>query len=164
MTQYVLDSARTRIGFVAAHRVGPKVRGLFAVAEGAFQVDRTNPAASTGWLKVRMDSVETGDARRDAQLRQEFFGVASYPEMSFVATGVTPTGADRFEVAGDLTIRGTTHPLTVPVSVTDAGDTLHLQASRAINRHTWRANWNALTTALVRPAVELDLSLTATRA
>ena len=164
MTEYVFDAERTRIGFVAAHRVGGKVRGRFSSFEGALQVDRADPARSTGWrLTVQMSSVETGNDRRDDQLRRDFFGAPTYPAMTFVSTTITQTGPGFFEVTGNLTIRGTTRPLAVPLELTDADDVLHLKASRTINRHAWQANWNPITTALVRPDVQLDLELTATR-
>lgn len=160
---YVLDGERTRIGFVAAHRVGGKVHGQFTTFEGALRVDATDPSASTGWLTVQLESVDTGNHRRDEQLRQDFFGTSTHPAMTFVATAVVPTGPDHFDVTGDLTIRGTTHLVTIPVALTTTPNQLVLKASHSINRHTWNANWNRLTTALVRPQVALDLSLTATR-
>jgi len=164
MTDYVLDADRTRIGFVAAHRVGGKVHGHFATFEGAVKVEAADPSASSGWLTVQMASVDTGNRRRDDQLRQDFFSAPTYPAMTFVATTITPKGLGSFEVTGDLTIRGTTSPLTVPLEVSDTGDELRFTGSRTINRHTWNANWNSFTTALVRPDVVLDLDVTARRA
>jgi polyisoprenoid-binding protein YceI len=149
---YVLDGERTQIGFVAAHRVGGKVHGRFTAFEGAFRVDTADPAASTGWLSVQMDSVDTGNDRRDA-----------HQAMTFVATAVVPTGPQRVDVTGNLTIRGTTHPVTIPFALTKSPNQLVLKASHPINRHTWNANANRLTTALVHPDVALALSLTATR-
>jgi polyisoprenoid-binding protein YceI len=160
---YVLDGERTQIGFVAAHRVGGKVHGRFTAFEGAFRVDTADPASSTGWLSVQMDSVDTGNDRRDAHLRRDFFGTPTYPAMTFVATAVVPTGPQRVDVTGNLTIRGTTHPVTIPFALTKSPSQLVLKASHPINRHTWNANANRLTTALVHPDVALALSLTATR-
>jgi polyisoprenoid-binding protein YceI len=160
---YALDGERTRIGFVAAHRVGGKVRGHFSAFEGGLRVDTADPASSTGWLTVQMESVDTGNDRRDAQLRRDFFGTPTYPVMTFVATAVVPTEPQRVDVTGDLTIRGTTHPVTIPFALTETPDQLVLKASHPLNRHTWNANWNRLTTALVHPQVALALSLTATR-
>ncbi|TCC04262.1 YceI family protein [Kribbella soli] len=155
---YVLDGELTRIGFVAAHRVGGKVHGRFTTFEGAFRVDG---AASTGWLTVQLDSVDTGNPRRDAQLRQDFFGTSTYPAMTFVATTVVQTGPQRLDVTGDLTIRGATHPITIPFTLTETPNELRLQTSHTLNRHTWNANWNRLTTALIHPNVALDLAITA---
>lgn len=69
----------------------------------------------------------------------------------------------RYDVTGDLTIRGTTRSLTVPFELSAAGDDLRFTASLTIDRHAWNANWNAFTTALVRVDVQLDLDVLATR-
>ncbi|WP_427886084.1 YceI family protein [Kribbella sp. GL6] len=156
MPEYVLDQNRSRIGFVAAHRIGSRVRGRFDTFEGAL-----DPAA--GWVTVQLDSVNTGNTRRDDQLRKDFFGTATYPEMTFVTTEITPQGTDRYDVTGELTLRGTTHPLTVPFVLTQTADEAHLTATAKLNRHTWQANWNTFTTALVHPEVLIDLDVTATR-
>jgi polyisoprenoid-binding protein YceI len=167
--EYVLDGERTRIGFVAAHRVGGRVRGRFDAFEGAVRLDSADPAASDGWLSVRMESVDTGDRRRDAQLRKDFFGTAVHPAMTFVTTRIEPVSSGRYDVTGELTIRGTTRELTVPFELADsgdladAGDDVRFTASVTIDRHAWNANWNAFTSALVRPDVVLDLDVTATR-
>ncbi|MBB5981194.1 YceI family protein [Kribbella solani] len=79
------------------------------------------------------------------------------------ATPTHLTDVQHFVVSGDLTIRGTTHPITIPLTVTKLGPDLHFHATTTLNRHTWHANWNPLTTALVHPHVTLTLDLLATR-
>jgi polyisoprenoid-binding protein YceI len=157
---YVLDADRTRIGFVAAHRVGGRVHGRFASFEGAVRFDASAPHA---WLTVQLDSIDTGNPRRDAQLRKDFLDTTTHPTLTFVTTHVTETADRQYDVTGDLTIRGATHPLIVPFELAEAGDNLRFTASLTLNRHTWHANWNTFTTALVRPAVALDLDVLATR-
>lgn len=160
---YVLDAERTRIGFVARHRIGSKVRGLFTVFEGAVQLDGDDPAGSCAWLMIQADSIETGNLRRDAQLCKDFLATAAYPTITFVSTEVEQTGGTTFAVTGDLTIRGVTHSVTVPFELTGTEGDVTFQAAQTINRMHWRVNWNAATTVLVSPDVTLDLQLTATR-
>ncbi|MFF0338370.1 YceI family protein [Kribbella sp. NPDC004875] len=152
--EHELDGERTRIGFLAAHRVGSKVRGRFAEFDGAVRLDSADPAASSAWLTVRTDSVDTGDRRRDAQLRKDFFGAAAYPVMTFVSTDVAQVSARRYDVTGELTIRGTTRAVTVPFELTEAG---RFTAALTVDRHDWNVNWNLFTTALVRADVVLEL-------
>jgi polyisoprenoid-binding protein YceI len=159
---FVVDPQRTRIGFVAAHRGGAKVRGHFKDFEGTAHLD-ANPFESTARLTVRTASIETGNHRRDAQLAKDFLGATTYPAMTFVTTKVIEVAEQRCDVTGDLTIRGTTCSLTVPFELAEAGDDLRLTASLTIDRHAWNANWNAFTTALVRADVQLDLDVLATR-
>jgi polyisoprenoid-binding protein YceI len=160
---YVLDTERTRIGFVAKHRMATRVRGHFAVFEGAVRLDGDNPAGSSAAMTIRADSIDTGDKRRDAQLGKDFLDVATYPTITFVSTEVERVGETRFDMTGDLTIRGTTHPVTVPFELTGTADGVAFTGTRTIDRSRWRVNWNALTTFLVVPNVVLDLEVTATR-
>ncbi|RZU13958.1 polyisoprenoid-binding protein YceI [Kribbella rubisoli] len=157
---YVLDAARTRIGFVARHRMATRVRGRFDVFEGAVHLDGDDPARSSAQLTIRADSIETGDRRRDAQLRKDFLDAATHPIITFISTKVSQVGSSAFEVTGDLTIRGITHPVTVPFELvsTPVGD-IAFAAALTIERARWQVNWNAFTTALVSPTVVLDLQV-----
>ena len=157
---YVLDAEQTRIGFVARHRFGTRVRGQFGTFDGGAHLDGDDPARSSAWLSIRTDSIETGDKRRDAQLSKDFLGAAAYPAITFTSTRVEQVTETTFNVKGDLSIRGVTHSITIPFKLT--GD-VTFEATQTINRRDWRANWNAVTTILVSPDVTLDLQLTAIR-
>jgi len=159
---YVLDTGRTRIGFVARHRMATRVRGRFDVFEGAVHLDGDEPSRSSAQLTIRAESLETGNERRDAQLRRDFLGAATYPIITFVSTKVEQVGSTTFDVTGDLTIRGVTHPVTVPFELTGTADGVAFAATVTIERARWRVNWNAFTTALVGPTVVLDLQVVAT--
>jgi polyisoprenoid-binding protein YceI len=156
---YVLDTRRTRIGFVARHRMATRVRGRFDVFEGVVHLDGDDPSRSSAQLTIRAESIETGDRRRDAQLRKDFLGAATYPTITFASTKVEQVGSSAFEVTGDLTIRGVTHPVTVPFELTGTADGVAFAATLTIERARWRVNWNAFTTALVSPTVVLDLEV-----
>ncbi|MEU4193313.1 YceI family protein [Kribbella sp. NPDC026611] len=154
---YFLDASRTRLAFTARHRLGTRVRGHFSSFEGTAHLNRTDPPASTAWLTVRTDSISTGNNRRDAQLRKDFLRVSEHPAMTFVSTDVAQLDTSSYELTGDLTIRGVTRPLAVPVVLTDPDA---FTARLTINRHRWQVNWNAFTTALVCPEIDLDLQFT----
>lgn len=160
---YVLDAERTRIGFVARHRMGTRVRGRFAVFEGVVRLDGDDPSASSARLTIQADTVDTGNDQRDGQLSKTFLVAATYPVVSFVSTKVEQTGATTFDVTGNLTMRGVTHPVTVPFELIEADGDVTFKATRTISRMQWQVNWNALTTVMVSPDVILDLQLTATR-
>ncbi|TDW18937.1 YceI family protein [Kribbella kalugense] len=148
---YVLDAGRTRIGFVARHRMATRVRGRFAVFEGDVHLDGADSSAR---ITIRADSIDTGDRRRDAQLRKDFLGTAAYPAITFVSTKISQVSAAAFDVTGDLTIRGATRSVTVPFELTDD---IRFTASLTIDRLAWKVNWNAFTTALVDANVVLEL-------
>jgi polyisoprenoid-binding protein YceI len=54
---------------------------------------------------------------RDNDLRSSnFLDVGKYPTMHFKSTGITPAGADHYTLTGLLTIKETTHPVTLDVT------------------------------------------------
>ena len=161
--EYVLEAERTRIGFVARHRMGTRVRGRFAGFEGVVRLDGDDPSASSAGLTIRADTVDTGNERRDFQLRKDFLVTPEDPCLTFVSTKVEQTGPTTFDVTGDLTIRGVTRPITVPFELIQADGDVTFKATQTINRTHWQVNWNAVTTVMVGPDVILDLQLTASR-
>ena len=147
---YTIDPAHTRIGFVARHAMVTKVRGAFNEFEGSVVLDGDNPANSTAKVTIKAESIDTRNAQRDEHLRNnDFLDVASYPEITFVSTGVRQTGETEFELTGDLTIKGVTNPVTIPFSyegsATDPFGNLRVgfEGSVTINRKDYGVTWNA---------------------
>ncbi|WP_106436430.1 MULTISPECIES: YceI family protein [Streptomyces] len=164
---YVLDTTRTRIGFVARHAMGTKVRGQFEEFEGGVHLDGADPSQSSARLTIQARSIQTRNRRRDKQLGSTFLGVDGHPALTFVSTEVRQSGKTRFEVTGDLTMRGVTKPVTVDFELTGAendpqgGFRVGFKASITINRNNWGVNWNAATRVTVSPKVTLELDVTA---
>ncbi|AKZ60196.1 hypothetical protein SAM23877_7153 [Streptomyces ambofaciens ATCC 23877] len=170
---YVLDTSRTRIGFVARHTMSTRVRGDFAEFEGGAYLDGADPSKSEIRLTIRARSIRTGKAQRDEVLRSKFLDADNHPALGFVSTGVERTGENTFRVTGDLTVRGVTGPVTLDVTLTGTGtgaasgrpDDCRLAArgSATIDRNVWGVNWNAMTSAMVSPKVTLDFEVVALR-
>ncbi len=92
---YVLDPAHTRIGFVARHAMVTKVRGQFNEFEGSAVVDADDFTRSSAQLTIQAASIDTRNAQRDAHLRSnDFLAMEEFPDITFVATRVDPTGPD----------------------------------------------------------------------
>ena len=56
---YVLDTARTRIGFVARHTMATKVPGQFGEFEGTAHLDGDDPPKSSAQLTITAESIQT---------------------------------------------------------------------------------------------------------
>lgn len=157
---YVLDSTRTRIGFIARHTMATKVRGQFDAVAGHAHLDGDDPAMSTVDLRIGAKSIQTGNRRRDAPLRGKFLDVDRYPAITFSSSKVERLGETRFGVTGDLTVRGVTRPVTVGVELTGVENTptgsarVSFTGSATINRKDWGVRWNAAI-GLVSKAVDL---------
>ncbi|GAB3251489.1 YceI family protein [Larkinella harenae] len=64
----------------------------------------------------------------------DFFSVAKHPVATFKITKVKGASGNTADVTGDLTIKGITHPVTFPVTVNVAGNTLTATGKATINR------------------------------
>jgi polyisoprenoid-binding protein YceI len=114
---WAIDKAHSRVTFTVTKWGFAEVEGRFYDFGGRIAFDQTRPDLSHVDWRVRVASVETGAPRRDQSLQgEEYFDAARCPEMRFVSDRVRAIGDGRFEVAGQLTIRGKTRPLTVTVA------------------------------------------------
>lgn len=166
---YVLDSAHTRIGFVARHTIGPKVRGGFERFEGCAYLDGGDPSRSSVELSIQADSLQTGNAQRDGQLRDKFLDLNDHPTITFTSTETKLIDQTTFTLTGDLTIRGVTRPVTVTFQRTGAdhapgGDLrVHFTGGVTIDRADWDVNWNAATRLMISRKVDLEFDVVAIR-
>ncbi|MGP3964792.1 YceI family protein [Nonomuraea sp. 3N208] len=166
---YVLDTAHTRIGFVARHTMATKVRGQFEEFEGSAHLDGDDPSKSSTQLKIQAKSLQTRNQRRDEQLRGNFLDMDDHPAITFTSTTVKQVDETTFKVTGDLTIRGVIKPLTVDFELTGAENDprgnvrVGFKGSVTINRNDWGVNWNAATTVMVSPKVTLEFDVAAIR-
>jgi polyisoprenoid-binding protein YceI len=128
---YRIDSARSSIEFRLSHMMG-KVNGKFKKFEGKIDIDREHPQQSSVTVKIQVDSIDTGIAKRDTHLSsEEFFNAAKYPEITFKSRNVKQTGPQSGDILGDLTIHGATKPITLHVKlVTPLKDGAAMQNSR----------------------------------
>lgn len=117
---YVLDPARTRIGFVVRSTRIVTVRGRFEEIEGGLSLDGDDPTGSTVRLTLAAASIRTGNRRRDDHLRREFLAVDDHPTIDFASTAIDVTGPSAFKITGDLTIRGRSRPVAVDVELVRA--------------------------------------------
>ncbi|EFK54209.1 YceI family protein [Corynebacterium genitalium ATCC 33030] len=112
---YNLDPAHSSVGFTVRHAMVTKVRGEFTDYEASITVAE-DPSASTATGTVRTESIDTRNEDRDAHVRgEDFFAVEQYPEMTFNATSFDVDANGNGTVTGDLTIKGTTKPVTFEV-------------------------------------------------
>ena len=146
---FSVDKAHSEATFQVRHLL-TKVRGHFADFSGTIEYDEAQPEKSSVAITIQAASIDTHEPNRDAHLRSDdFFAAETYPTLHFASTHVTPAGRDRFDVTGDLTIRGVSKRITVPVSLlgkaTDpwGNEKLGVETEFTINRKEFGLTWNA---------------------
>ncbi|MEA2179375.1 MAG: hypothetical protein QOG77_2672, partial [Solirubrobacteraceae bacterium] len=98
-------------------------RGQFREFEGRLDAAEDDPANSYIEGAVKVASIETGNADRDAHLRSpEFFDAERHPEIRFSSTRIEHVEGGTYRVTGDLTMKGVTKEVTMDASVEGAGE------------------------------------------
>jgi polyisoprenoid-binding protein YceI len=170
---YTIDPAHSTIGFVARHAMVTNVKGSFQDFTGTLHLDGSDPSRSTASLDVAMDSIETGNADRDGHLKSaDFFKADEFPTMTFRSTKAEALGGDDYRITGDLTILGTTRPLTIDLEFNGAAkdpfgnERVGFEGKAQILRSEWGLTWNAaLETGgvLVSDKIKLSFDISAIR-
>ena len=164
---WIVDPTHSTIGFTARHLMITKVHGHFTDFNGTVTV-APDPLASSISANVRLTSIDSGSADRDAHLRTaDFFDVEHHPEMKLQSTAIRSNGDD-YVLVGDLTIAGHTRSVEFalafdgvaldPFENTKAGFT----ARADINRSDWGLTFNmALETGgvVVSEKIRIDLDI-----
>ncbi|AXK36109.1 polyisoprenoid-binding protein [Streptomyces armeniacus] len=115
-----IDPMHSEVSFTVRHLMVSKVRGRFGRFQGTVET-RENVADSEVAVTVDAASVDTGEPQRDEHVRSaDFFDVENHPEWSFRSTGLR-AGGDAYQLDGDLTIKGTTRPVTFALEVNGFG-------------------------------------------
>ena len=171
---YTVDPTHSRLGFVARHAMVTKVRGSFMDFAGSFDMDASDWSASKAQATIQVASVDTGNEQRDSHLRaNDFFDAPNYPQITFTSTRVEQTAEDTFAVTGDLTIKGTTKPVTIELVYTGSAvdpfgnSRIGFEGTTIINRKDFGVNFNAtLDTGgvLVSDKITLELDISAIKA
>lgn len=121
--QYVVDPVHSSIVFRIKHLDISYFYRLFTGVSGTIIGDREKPQNSSVEIAIDAASVETFDAKRDKHLRgPDFLNAKAYPKITFRSTKVEPLGNDRVRVTGDLTMLGTTRPVSLEVTKTGEGN------------------------------------------
>ncbi|WP_425045203.1 YceI family protein [Primorskyibacter sp. S87] len=119
---YKTDQGHTEVHFGWSHAGVSMQSGEFTVVDGTLVLDPENVEAATLNVTVQTNSVSTGFKPLDDHLSSaDFLEVETYPEITFVSTGVEQTGENTANVTGDLTIHGTTLPVTLETTMTHLG-------------------------------------------
>jgi polyisoprenoid-binding protein YceI len=170
---YQIDPAHSRLGFVARHAMVTKVRGQFTGFEGTIHADASDLPSSSVTLKIDVSTVNTGNEMRDQHLRtNDFFDIENHPTITFSSTSVEIEDAEHLNVTGELTIRGITKTVTIPLEFTGAArdafgnDRIGFEGSLVVNRKDFGVNWNAPLEAggvLVSEKVTLELDISAVK-
>ncbi|WP_170553310.1 YceI family protein [Ruegeria atlantica] len=120
---YKTDQGHTEVRFGWSHAGVSNQHAEFTKAEGVLDLNADDVEASTLNVTIDTNSLSSGFGPLDDHLKSaDFFEVETYPEITFVSTGIARTGDTTADVTGDLTIHGVTKPVTLKATLTHQGE------------------------------------------
>jgi len=146
---YKVDKTHSDVDYKVRHLVS-NVTGKFTDFDGTVNMQPGKPGASSVEFTINAGSNDTGVADRDKHMRTaDFFDVEKFPTIAFKSTAIAPTKKkDVFNVTGNLTIRGVTKRVTIPVTFLGAAkdpwgnEKAGFTLTTTINRKDYGVNWN----------------------
>ena len=142
---YTLDSSHGYITFTYSHLGFSNPRVGFNSFDAKLELDSDAPENSTIGVTIDASSIDSRVAEFNEHLNSsDFFNTAEHPTITFESTKVETTGDNTFDVTGNLTILGTTKPVTLAATINKAANhpmkdvpTVGVSASARINRSEW---------------------------
>lgn len=166
---WLVDAVHSKVKFSVTHLVISEVEGKFDVYNGNIRSNSEDFSGAAISFSIDAASINTDNEMRDNHLKSaDFFDTENHPQLTFKSTSFKKKKGNKYELNGDMTIRGTTKPVTFEVTYggqspdgygnTKAG----FKATTTIDRYDYGLKWNAMTEAgglTVGQEVEIVLNL-----
>jgi polyisoprenoid-binding protein YceI len=168
-SKWSVDPVHSNVRFTVPHLVISEVEGSFKKFDGSFTASKADFSDAAINFSIDVNSIDTDNDMRDKHLKgDDFFNAEQFPAATFKSTSFKKVSGNKYKLAGNLTIRNVTKPVTFDVVYggtakdgygnTKAG----FKASTVINRFDYGLKWNNLTEAggaTVGKDITIDLKL-----
>jgi polyisoprenoid-binding protein YceI len=120
------------------------VKGRFTEFSGEGQL--AAPQTVSGCIDIKAASLRTGIRKRDEHLHSpDFFEAEKFPDISVLISSADVVGGEDVDLHAQLTIKGTTKPLTLRTTVAPVGDgSMRLSTQATVNRQDFGVDGNML--------------------
>lgn len=161
--QQKLVPAQSEIGFVSK-QMGVPVEGRFKKFDAQINFQGTKPETSKIDFTVDIASASLGAPEPDAELpKPVWFNTAKFPQATFTSSAFKALGGGKYEVAGKLSIKGSSRDVVVPVTLIQTGATTLATGAFAIKRLAFRIGENEWSdTSMVADDVQVKFKLALT--
>jgi polyisoprenoid-binding protein YceI len=108
---------RSEIRFVSK-QMGVSVEGRFRKWKASVDWRPDDLARSRADFEIDLASIDLASEESEAEVRRPgWFDTAKFPRASFQSSAMKDLGGGRYEIAGNLTLKGTTRPVVIPVQL-----------------------------------------------
>jgi polyisoprenoid-binding protein YceI len=113
-----LDKAHTKLGFTVSHMMLSETSGDFKKYDVKLTAKDETFVDAVIDATIDVASINTDQADRDAHLKKDdMFDATKYPTITFKSTSFKKVADKKYSVAGNLTMKGVTKPVTLDVTL-----------------------------------------------
>jgi len=137
---WTADASKAKVLFTVK---GPfpfgTVHGSFSGLKATIRFDEKDLQGSAVSATIDATTVSTGIALRNRDLRkkEEWLDTDKYPRISFKSTKIEKASTG-YKAVGELTLKGTTHPVEIPFTFAASGNTGVFKGSFTIKREDYK--------------------------
>lgn len=171
---YEANVSESSVVWTATKVVSGGHTGTVKIAKGSLDIDGS--ALKGGSFEIDMTTIANTDiegewrAKLEGHLKSDdFFGVETYKTATLKITDVKSTGKGKYDVTGDLTIKGTTESITFPAEVLVKGGKATATAKITVDRTKYGVRYGSpsffddLGDKAISNEFTLDVNLVATK-
>ena len=140
-----LVASQSELSFVSK-QMGVPVQGKFQKFDAQVNFDPKKPETGRIAFTVDLASAALGNVEAESELKKAtWFDTAKFPKATFQSASIKSLGADRYEVAGKLSIKGNMRDIRLPVTLARQGDLLRASVEFNLNRADFKigeGEWN----------------------
>ncbi len=143
-----VDALHSQVFVSVCHMGVAKLRAKFPRITGKLEVDHDDLLHSSFELEADAGSVTTGHPAQEDFMRSEnWLDAENHPRLAFRSTSIETQDGTRYLVHGDLTLRGVTRPVELPLDFHGVvSDSWGLRAGFSslftVNRRDFGINWS----------------------
>lgn len=120
--KYDIDASHSGVVFAWNHFGFSNPTARFDKIEGSVLLDKNDLTRSSISVSLPIDSLDTGIAKLDEELKGSgFLDAAQFPTVTFKSTKVETTGTNGLKITGDLTVHGVTKSVALNATVNKIG-------------------------------------------
>lgn len=130
-----VDLAKSEIAFVST-QMGVAVDGKFRRFAAQVEFDAKKPETAKVRLDVAIASIDAGSDEANGEVvGKNWLNAAKFPQASFVSSAVKGLGGNRYEVTGQMTIKGKTLPVSTAFTLRPQGQSQVFEGAFVMKRN-----------------------------
>jgi polyisoprenoid-binding protein YceI len=111
------------------------VEGRFRKFDANVAFDPAKPEATKAEFEVDLGSIDLGNEEGEVEAKKKtWLDAAGFPKAKFAAASVKALGGGAFEARGPLTIKGTSHEIVAPFTLTEAAGVRTVEGQFSLKR------------------------------